>query len=208
MQYFKNKKLLIIGLILTFVLTLSITYAKTVGNDIKNSVLRLHIVANSNSEEDQRLKLSVRDRIIEETSALFRNATSPQDAEETAKANLDKICRLAENEIKSQGFDYSVKAKIGEFPFPTKTYSDITLPSGKYNALRIEIGNASGENWWCVMYPPLCFTDGIISAGSDTKLKLKNTLTDEEYALITKTDNGRIPVEIRFKIVEIFRNLF
>lgn len=208
MRHKNNHKILAMSLILTFLLTLSLTYAKSVGNDIKNSVLRLHIVANSNSEEDQNLKLAVRNRIITETSNLFESAASPQQAAEIVSLNLEKICQIAKEEIKSQGFDYSVNARLGEFSFPTKNYGDITLPSGKYNALRIEIGSASGKNWWCVMYPPLCFTDGILSASENAKLKLKNSLSKEEYSLITKNNTGAIPVEIRFKLVEILQNIF
>ena len=208
MRHTNNHKILALSLIFTFLLTLSLTYAKSVGNDIKNSVLRLHIVANSNLAADQNLKLAVRNRIITETSELFESADSPQKAAEIASLNIEKICQIAREEIKSQGFDYSVNAKLGEFSFPTKNYGDITLPSGKYNALRIEIGAASGENWWCVMYPPLCFTDGIISASESAKSKLKNSLSEEEYSLITKNNTGAIPVEIRFKLVEILQNIF
>lgn len=203
-----KEKILITGLIFTFLLTLTLTYANSVSRDIKNSVLRLHIVANSNSDADQNLKLKVRDRIIAESSYLFKDTNSPKEATEIASANLEKICAIAEDEIKKQGFSYTVNAKLGTFPFPTKTYGDITLPSGKYDALKIEIGESKGENWWCVMYPPLCFTDGVLAASESAKLKLKNSLTKEEYNLLTKEQSGSLPVEIRFKIVEVFQNIF
>ncbi len=208
MKSINKNRLLILTIILTFIFALIISYAKTAGNDISNSVLRLHIVANSNSEIDQKLKLDVRDRIIKETSKLFASAKSPVEAISIAKSNLDTIIKIANNEIKGQGFDYTAIAKIGEFAFPTKTYGDISLPSGKYKALRIELGAAKGKNWWCVMYPPLCFADGILVAPQDAKSQLKNSLSEEEYNLISKNHSGKIPVEIRFKIVEIIQSLF
>ena len=208
MKAINKNRLLILTTILTFIFALIISYAKTAGSDISNSVLRLHIVANSNSEADQKLKLDIRDRIIDESSYLFTSAKSPDEAIRIAENNLDKIIRIANSEIESQGFDYTAIAKIGEFAFPTKTYGDISLPSGKYKALRIEIGAAKGKNWWCVMYPPLCFADGILVAPQDAKSQLKNSLSEDEYRLVTKEQSGTIPVEIRFKIVEIIQSLF
>lgn len=203
-----NKHRLFFVLVLTFFLTLSISYAKSVGNDISNSVFRLHIVANSNSPADQQLKLSVRDRILDQTAYLFKEARSAKESAEIAKKNLSKICQIAQAEIHRQGFDYAVTANVGNLAFPTKAYGDITLPSGKYTALRIEIGGAEGKNWWCVMYPPLCLTDGVLSCSEQSKAKLQNSLSAEEYRLVTKKASGTIPVEIRFKIVEIFQNIF
>ncbi len=203
-----NKHRLFFVLLLTLFLTLSISYAKSVSNDISNSVFRLHIVANSDSAEDQTLKLSIRDRLMRECGFLFENADTAQEAAKIADKNLDQICKIAQSEVDSQGYDYKVCAKVGKFAFPTKSYKDITLPSGKYTALRIEIGKASGKNWWCVMYPPLCLTDGIISCPESSKEKLKSSLSDEEYRLVTKENSKSIPVEVRFKIVEIFQNIF
>lgn len=208
MKAINKNRLFILTAILTFLFALIISYAKNTGSDISNSVLRLHIVANSNSEADQQLKLDIRDRIINDTSRLFVNAGSAEAAIEIAKKNLPEILEIANSEIKNQGFDYSATAKIGEFAFPTKVYGDITLPSGKYRALRLELGAADGENWWCVMYPPLCFADGILVAPDTAKSKLKDSLSDSEYKLITKEPSGTVPVEIRFKIVEAFQSLF
>ena len=192
--------------ILTF--TLVIAYAETAGQDIADSVLRLHIIANSDSDFDQNLKLKVRDRILKETENLFKTAKSAQEAEITARKNSELICQIARDEITSQGFDYPVAVELGEEAFPTKVYGGIALPCGKYTAVRVKIGEANGKNWWCVMYPPLCFTDGILAASDDTTVKLKASLSEEEYRLITTAQSGSVPVKIRFKIVEIFQNLF
>ena len=208
LRYINKQKLFALFLILTLFFSLSITYAKSVSRDISNSVLRLHIIASSNSNTDQSLKLAVRDRILNEAGYLFKDIKSADEAATVASENLSKIIKIAEDEINRQGFHYSAQAEVGEFAFPTKSYGDITLPSGKYTALRIKIGNAKGENWWCVMYPPLCLTDGIMSYTDEAKSQLKSDLSDEEYSLITKESSGPIPVEIRFKVVEIFQNIF
>jgi stage II sporulation protein R len=139
---------------------------------------------------------------------MFENSSSAEDSAKIAVDNLSEICRIANDEIIKNGFHYCVNATVDKLSFPTKTYGDISLPSGRYMALRIEIGSGKGENWWCVMYPPLCLTDGILSCPDESKNKLKSSLTDEEYRLVTKEDSDRLPVEIRFKIVEIFQKLF
>jgi stage II sporulation protein R len=208
LKYISKQKFFGLCLVLTLLFSLSITYAKSISRDISNSVLRLHILANSNSDADQNLKLAVRDRILKEAGHLFEGANSADDAVSVADKNLNTIIKIAKDEIKRQGFDYPVNAEIGNFAFPTKSYGDITLPSGKYRALRIKIGNAAGENWWCVMYPPLCLTDGILSCTDDTKNHLKSNLSAEEYRLITKEQSGAIPVEIRFKLIEVIQNIF
>ncbi len=208
MRNISKSKLLFLVSVLTLIFALTITYAKTVGNDISNSVLRLHIIANSDSDTDQGLKLKVRDRIIADSGKLFTECNNLEQSIEIAKTNIKSIQQIAEDEIIKQGFDYPVRISVGKAPFPTKTYGNITLPSGKYTALRIEIGEAEGQNWWCVMYPPLCFTEGVLSVTDEANSKLKSELKPSEYDLITKQSSGAIPVEIRFKIVEVFQSLF
>ncbi len=208
MRYISKTKLLFLVSVLTLIFTFCITYAKSTANDISKSVLRLHILANSNSAADQALKFKIRDRILTDCGYLFKDIQCLEDAISTANTHNHTLKQIAENEINSNGFDYPVKVSVESCAFPTKSYESITLPSGKYTALRIEIGEAKGENWWCVMYPPLCLTDGVLAASDNAKNKLKANLKPSEYDLITKQDSGAIPVEIRFKIVEIFQNLF
>lgn len=206
MTYINKPRFFALMLSLTLLFSLLMSYAKSTGSNIADSVVRLHVIANSNSESDQGLKLKVRDRILRDASHIFENSDSAADALHVARVNSSLIKEIAEDEIHSLGFDYPVKVSVGKYPFPTKVYGDIALPTGKYNAVRIEIGEASGENWWCVMYPPLCFTDGVVTATDDAKKQLENSLSPSDYALITQTDS--VPVEIRFRIVEIFCNLF
>lgn len=197
---------LVMSLILIF--TLLISYARATGSDISNSVLRLHILANSNTDADQQLKLAVRNKVLAETKDIFQNARSAKEAARLAEENSALIQSIAEDEIQNHGFDYPVTVSVEKAAFPTKTYGKFALPSGKYTAVRIKIGEANGENWWCVMYPPLCFADGVITASDDAKSVLAQSLSEDSYNLVTGKDGGAIPVEIRFKIVEIFQNLF
>ncbi len=205
MKYINKTRFFALFLTLTLLFTLALSYAKTVGTDISESVVRLHIIANSNSKKDQSLKLKVRDRILKDASHIFKNTDNSGIALSLAKENFSFIKALAEDEIRRQGFEYPVNISIGEYPFPTKVYGDIALPAGKYNAVRIEIGDAKGENWWCVMYPPLCFTEGVLSASEDAKAQLKSNLSREEYQLISENSP---PVEVKFKIVELFQQWF
>ena len=208
MRYINKTRFFILIVILTLLFSILVSYAKYVSSDISESVVRLHIIANSNSDTDQQLKLKVRDRILNEVTHIFDKSVSPKEALRYAKQNSKLISQIASDEIKSQGFDYDINVNIGKFPFPTKVYNDIMLPAGSYNAVRIEIGAAKGENWWCVMYPPLCFTDGVVSISEESRNQLKDNLSESEYNLITGQDSGAVPVEIRFKIVEILQGLF
>ncbi len=132
------------------------------------NLLRLHVIANSNLFYDQELKYRVKESIVRETAQAFAGAASAGQAREIADANLEKIARIARREIKNSGFDYPVQVTRGYYYFPTKTYnlrgpngeSALTLPAGRYEAVRVVIGSGRGANWWCVLYPPLCFVDG------------------------------------------------
>lgn len=123
-------------------------------DELRGSVLRLHILANSDSEQDQRLKLMVRDKLLE--SGLFESAESLSQAEAIAEKKLDKITDIAERVLRENGCAHKVTAELADVDFGDRTYGDITMPAGRYRALRIKIGSAEGHNWWCVMYPPLC----------------------------------------------------
>lgn len=204
MKYINRYKLYSIILILILIFSFAASYAQNVHRDLSRSVVRLHIIANSDTECDQELKLAVRDRLLERFGELFSECPDAGAALQTANANLDLIESVAADEISRRGFGYSVSAETGKFPFPTKVYGDVRLPSGSYNAVRVKIGNAAGHNWWCVMYPPLCFTDGVAEVADSSRKKLRESLSESDYKLITESD-GSMPVEIRFKLAEIFR---
>ncbi len=203
----KNLKMVII---LTFLLFLyssicAISYAQNISSDIANSVFRLHVIANSDSKEDQDLKYIVRDNLLSYMNSICKDCKSKQEAISIVEENKNKFEEIATNTIKENGYSYSVKINIGNFEFPTKNYGDISLPAGYYDALRVEIGEAKGQNWWCVMFPPLCFVD--ISSGivpDESKDVMKDNLTEEEFALVSDSSNHK--VQFKFKLLEFFTN--
>ena len=166
-------------------------------DNISNDVFRLHILANSDSEYDQSVKLKVRDRVLEYSKSLFESASSKEEAESLISQNLDNITWVAQNELKYLGCDQNVKAEIKKMYFTTRYYDSYTLPSGMYDALRITIGSGKGHNWWCVMYPSIC-----ISAASEQDEKAKQALDDGEYDIIKNEKYS-----YKFKVVELFEKL-
>lgn len=179
------------------------SYVYSVSNNLCGSVFRLHVIANSDSENDQILKYNVRDNIIKYINKLCNNCNSKEDVINIVQNNIDEIKEIAQKTISDEGYDYNVNIKIGNFMFPTKNYGDISLPVGFYDALRIEIGSANGKNWWCVLYPSLCFvnvTSGIVP--DDSKENLKNSLSDEEYNLVSNSENNQF--KFKFKLIEFF----
>ena len=196
-----KKTLYILFLLILFVCISAISYAKTVSTDLENNFFRLHILANSNLEEDQELKLKVRDKVIEYMNSLSYIDLSKEDAIKLTNENLDKIKEIAENTIIQSGYNYTVDVEIGNFYFPTKHYANVSLPAGYYDALRIKIGKAEGENWWCSLFPPLCFTD--ISSGvidTDNLNALEENLSKDEFEIITGNNEK---ITFKFKLVEL-----
>ncbi len=214
MKLFKNlmnsvkiKQILVILLLLTlFTFVSAISYVNAVSEDIANSVFRLHVIANSDSKEDQDLKLKVRDKLLSYMNNLSKNCSSKEEVVEMANSHKEDLKEIAEQVIKENGFDYEVDVQIGDATFPTKTYGDISLPAGNYDALKVKIGKADGQNWWCVMFPPLCFVD--VSSGivpDSSKEELRENLNEEEYDLISENNDQEI--NFKFKLVEFFQNL-
>ena len=209
LNLFKNSKVKMV-IILTFLLFVytsicAVSYANYISTDISNSVFRLHVIANSDTEIDQNLKYIVRDNLLEYMNTLCANCSTKEDAILIAQQNIETFKKIALDTIKNEGFDYSVNVRIGNFEFPTKHYGDISLPAGYYDALRVEIGEAKGQNWWCVMFPPLCFTD--VSSGvvpEESKEDLEKSLNDEEFAIVS--DNNSLNIKLKFKILEFLNN--
>lgn len=201
------KRFFVLLLLLTlFIFVSALSYVNAVSEDIADSVFRLHVIANSDSEEDQTLKLKVRDELLSYMNTLAKDCSSKEEVVALAREHQEEFKAIAEKVISDNGFSYPVTIQIGESNFPTKTYGDISLPSGTYDALRVQIGEAKGKNWWCVMFPPLCFVD--VSTGivpDDSKKEMQESLNDEEYDLISKTDDSEI--HFKFKLIEFFQNL-
>ena len=204
-QISKLKRLFIILFLLFFYILISaFFYVDAVSSDISNSVFRLHVIANSDSKEDQELKYKVRDKVLEYMNLISKNCTSKEDVINLAKTHQEEFKNIAQNVIKENGYNYNVNIYIGKYDFPTKTYGDISFPAGNYDCLRIEIGESQGQNWWCVMFPPLCFID--VSSGvvpDESKELLKENMNEEDFALISD-NNSHSEISFKFKILEFF----
>ncbi len=201
-----NKLKCIAILCILFILYIFISaysYVSAISDNLYNSVFRLHVIANSDSQEDQTIKYIVRDNLINYMNEQSTNFSSKEEVLEYAINHISDFKQIAENTIKEYGFDYPITVEIGNFEIPTKNYGDISFPAGNYDALRVKIGNAQGKNWWCVMFPPLCFvntTTGIVPDAS--KKSLQEELSDENYKIVSENENTDISV--KFKIIEFF----
>ena len=208
LSFIKNPKVKMV-IILSFLLFIytsicAISYAQNISNDIADSVFRLHVIANSDSKEDQDLKYIVRDNLLSYMNEICSNCKTKQEAIDIVTENKDKFEEIAKSTIKEQGFSYDVRINIGNFEFPTKNYGDISLPAGLYDALRVEIGEAKGQNWWCVMFPPLCFVDvtsGVVP--EESKEVMEENLSEEEFALVSDSSNNEL--QFKFKLIEFFQ---
>ena len=171
---------------------------------IYESVVRLHVLANSDSEEDQKLKLKVRDAILAYTSPKVIDSASREEAIEILQGELEELREIARSVVQSEGYDYSVDVTLTLEEYPTRNYESMSFPSGEYVSLRVMIGEAEGQNWWCVLFPPLC-----LSAASE---KIENEeafiavgLNSEQYKIITETED--MTYYLRFKLLEAIKDI-
>ena len=192
-------KLLIKSLCIAFVLTViySVIPFQAECEQISNEVFRLHILANSDSEEDQSLKLRVRDSLLKYTDRLFSEAENSDEAEGIARDNLERLRAVAQREVYANGYDYQVKAEVVNMYFNTRYYERYTMPAGMYDALRITIGSGEGHNWWCVMYPSIC-----ISSAVETDKRVEDTFSQNQQEIVKGNE-----YQYKFKVVEIFEKI-
>lgn len=196
MKKFVFETALLIGLSLSLLVC---ALAKEEQTDIADKLIRLHVIANSDSDADQTLKLKVRDEILETVESLTNNCATKEDARETIQQNLATLEDVANRVCRENGVPYRATATLEETGFPTKNYESFSLPAGNYEALRIKLGNASGENWWCVLFPPLC----ISAAEAENSLE-ESGLSENEILLVT---SDKPEYRLKFKILEILNNL-
>ena len=169
-------------------------------DELADKVVRLHVLANSDSEEDQALKLQVRDVVLERATAILEQSADRREAESRLRGELLELERVAAEEIAAEGYDYPVTVNLENTDFPTKEYDGFTLPAGEYLALRVIIGEGKGRNWWCVVFPPLC-----TSASADLPASaLAAGFSEEEVSLITEENQGYV---LKFKAVEWWETL-
>ncbi len=178
--------------VLALVISYSVsTYSRELSSDLYGGLVRLHIIAQSDSDSDQAVKLSVRDEILKQAP----QGLSPEETAESAE-------KIANEVLKENGFDYGAKAEFTTVSFPRKIYREICLPSGKYRAVRVVLGEGRGQNWWCVLYPPVCMADVNGSEMSEKARKdLKDNISEESYDLITGD------VTVKFRVAEIIGKL-
>ena len=184
--------------------------------DYKDKLIRFHVIANSDSEEDQNLKLKVRDAIINYLQPKLLESESIEESELIIKKEYDELEKISKNIILENGYDYDVKVGIDYSKFPTKQYSNVVLPAGEYKALRIIIGEGKGKNWWCVMFPSLCFVDESKNSVDSSYLKEEieniepknNETINEDKEKNKESSNVNNGVKFKFKIVEVINNIF
>ena len=190
-----KKMCVLAGILISLVVTGFVVNAKQsrMQQDLAEEVFRFHVLANSDSEEDQALKMQVKEAVITYMKEEIPDSDSVETTKEWARNHLDAIVNLAKAVIQEEGYDYPVIAEVTTCDFPDKTYGDITFPSGRYEALRIEIGEANGQNWWFVLYQNLCFIDAVHAVvPEEGKKDLKKVLEEDPYEMVTARPRFRI----------------
>jgi len=191
-------------------------------NEVKNSLIRFHVIANSDNEDDQKLKIEVKNKVIDYLYPYLNSSESLDESRKIIKDKMQDVKKIAEEVIKNNNYQYDVKVELSRENFPDKSYGNITLPQGNYEAFRIIIGNGQGRNWWCVMFPPLCFVDEskaqVEYDKTEEKIKAsegkvigdeevnidKSELNNKKEANIEVNNN----IQIKFKILEVLKDIF
>lgn len=186
---------ILVGMNLVLLLLLGIQYERNrrMQEEIADKVLRFHVLANSDEEQDQELKLAVRDAVGTKMAELLAGAENRVECEKIVRENLDGIKKTAEDVVAKAGYDYEVHASLEETDFPVKTYGDYTFPAGRYEALKVVIGAGEGHNWWCVMYPNMCFCGSVYEVVDEqAEEKLREVLSEEEYEKVLTSEDYRV----------------
>lgn len=181
---------------------------ESIQKSISNKLIRFHVIANSDSKEDQNLKLMIRDKVLEYIAPKLKDSKTIEESREILRKNDKNIKEIAQKVVRQNGYNYNVSTTLSMENFPVKAYGNITLPQGKYEAYKILIGNSNGQNWWCVMFPPLCFVDlakGEL-AEKETESSMKRVLNDKEYETVNNRPEEKTVV-VRFKVLEIVKDI-
>ena len=191
-----------VALVILLVVMLALSFLPIHGEaEIYDTVVRLHVLANSDSPEDQALKLEVRDAILAVTSPLVEGCQSQTEAIRALESGMAEIEEAARAVISAAGREDEVTVLIGREDYPTRTYESCAFPAGEYVSLRVCIGEAAGQNWWCVLFPPLCLSAA--SDGGEEDAFISVGLSKDQYGIITET--GRAKYKVRFKLLELIR---
>ena len=195
-----------VGIVILLVVLMALSFLPVHGEqEVYDTVVRLHVLANSDSEEDQALKLKVRDAILEAASPLIEGCTTQAQAIEVLNQHLSDLEAAARGVIEAEGRQDAVTVLLGEEDYPTRTYESCAFPAGRYVSLRVCIGEAAGQNWWCCLFPPLCLSAATAKEDNEDAF-LQVGLTKEQYGIITET--GKTKYKVRFKILEVMEDWF
>ncbi len=183
------------------------SYAAQIQQGVSAKVVRFHVLANSDDDKDQALKLDVRDKVLAVFGEKLAKCQSKAETLALLQNSQTEICRIATEEVQRQGYDYAVSVCLVQEQFPQKQYGDLVFPAGMYDALRIEIGAAEGHNWWCVLYPQMCYVDAAWSQPTqESHIRLENALTKEEFLVISAMEQQKTMPKIKLKVVELWQN--
>lgn len=193
-----TRKNIELGILIGLICAIALSFARfeVRCDELRKNVLRLHIIANSDESEDQNLKLRVRDEILKNSTDVFKNCNTTEEAIITAGDNIEKISEIANKVIKENGFDYEASVSVGDTYFDTRVYDDFTLPAGTYKSLIVNLGEGKGKNWWCVVFPCVC-----VPSATDA------SLSDSVSLEAAQTAENASKYEIRFKSVEIYEQI-
>lgn len=179
---------------------------ENIQEDIAKDIIRFHVIANSDDDDDQELKYQVKDALVKSLTPYLKDSKDKDEARDILIDKMPLIKNLAEQTIEDCGYNYSVSITLSPSYFPMKVYGDYVFPPGYYEALQVCIGEAKGKNWWCVMFPPLCFVDETYSiVDEEGEEKLEHLLTEEEFEALKSKDT---PIKVKFKLIEVIKKLF
>ena len=195
-----------VAIVILLVLMMAVSFLPVHGErEIYDTVVRLHVLANSDTEEDQALKLKVRDAVLEVSAPMVEDCTTQAEAIDALTAHLSDLETAAAATITAEGYDYPVTVLLGEEDYPTRTYESCAFPAGTYVSLRVLIGEAEGQNWWCCLFPPLCLSAATAKNEADNEdAFIQVGLTKDQYGIITET--GKTKYKVRFKLLEVLED--
>ena len=195
-----------VAIVILLVLMMAVSFLPVHGErEIYDTVVRLHVLANSDTEEDQALKLKVRDAVLEVSAPMVEDCATQAEAIDALTAHLSDLETAAAATITAEGYDYPVTVLLGEEDYPTRTYESCAFPAGTYVSLRVLIGDAEGQNWWCCLFPPLCLSAATAKNEADNEdAFIQVGLTKDQYGIITET--GKTKYKVRFKLLEVLED--
>ena len=195
-----------VAIVILLVTMMALSFLPVHGErEIYDTVVRLHVLANSDSEADQALKLKVRDAVLEVSAPMVEDCGTQAEAVETLTTHLTELEAAASAVIAAEGYDYPVTVLLGEEDYPTRTYESCAFPAGTYVSLRVLIGSGEGQNWWCCLFPPLCLSAATAKQDNEDAF-MQVGLTKDQYGIITET--GKTKYKVRFKLLEVLEDWF